>query len=88
MATVSALSVANRRKLRTRGFEDFVNSLQTLDSDSDLVFTVRVDATTGDLTMTTIPTLTVLLAAIANEGSDDITVSRDVAGVLTAEAAA
>lgn len=85
MATISALSTANRRKLRTHGFENFVNSLQPLTSDVELVLVVKVDSDDGDIHITHFSDMSTIVQAIANSGSDSgITVSRSAGGVLSA----
>ena len=88
MATVSALSTVIRRKLRTRGFEDFVDALYALDSDVELAVIITVDSDDGDIHITHFEDLTDILATIDPEGTEDITSSRDVSGVLTAEVSA
>lgn len=86
MATVSALSTLNRRKLRTRGFEDFVDALYALDSDAELAVIIKVDSDDGDIHITHLSGMTALLPGIANSSNDDIRVSRSAGGVLTAAA--
>lgn len=87
MAAVKALSTRAYRMFRTRGYEDFVTALNALNTDTDNICVIRVDDTTGDLTLTPVPTLTTLIGAIADEGTDDLTISKDEDGVITAVAA-
>ncbi len=88
MATVKTLSAKARHRLEQRGFIDFINALNPLDTDEERILVVNVDGTTGELVITDIEGLDDLVQAIAEEGSDDITISRDAEGVLTAAAAA
>ena len=88
MATVANLSTRARRLFRNRGYSDFIEFLQDMETDADLIAGLNVDGTTGDLTVTNLtPDLDGvrdLIDAQANSTTITVEIAKDGAGVVTA----
>lgn len=86
VAAIKTLSAMSRHRLEQKGFIDFITALNPLDLDAENVIVVKVDGTTGALTISQISGINALVRAIANSSNDDIRVARSSGGVLSATA--
>ena len=87
MATVASLSTRARRLFRNRGFTDFIEFLQDMDTDTDLIVGLNIDGTTGDLEVVNytddLDGVRDLIDAQANSTTITVEIAKNGSGVVT-----
>ena len=87
MATVASLSTRALRLFRNRGFTDFIEFLQDMDTDTDLIVGLNIDGTTGDLEVVNytddLDGVRDLIDAQANSTTITVEIAKNGSGVVT-----